>query len=151
MTLQAQAGSDAAAFLIDMASMYQQYAHRHSWITQTHLRHQTMQLEAIISITGQGIYPRLRFEQGAHRVQRVPVTDPQGRVKTSLVQVFVRPAPPAPLEEEIAGPIGDPKEKIRTYNVPQDRATDHRCNLTIHPLADVLAGLLDPFFDALNE
>ncbi len=147
MTLQAETGSDAAAFLIEMVAMYQLYAQKHHWVTQTHLTNQVMKLEATIQFTGQGVYHRLQFEQGTHRVQRIPIAEPLGRVKTSLIHVLVRPSPSV---GEIVGPIGDPQERIRTYNVPQNRATDHRSNVTIRPLTEVLAGFLDPFIDALS-
>lgn len=62
----------------------------------------------------------------------------------TVTQQFINAA------EKRAGPVGDPQEAIRTYNVPRDRATDHRCNVTIQPLADVLAGHLDPFIHAMN-
>ena len=180
-----------------------------------------------MQIAGEGVWPRLKFEAGPHRVQRVPVTESQGRIHTSSATVVVLPEAdevdvqidPNDLQIDVyrsSGPGGqsvnttdsavrithvptglvvsmqDEKsqlqnrsramqvlrsrllqleedrraaetagakrsqiggggrsEKIRTYNVKENRVTDHRIGLTIHSLDRVLAGELDPVSDAL--
>src|SRR2546421_67483 len=134
--------------------------------------------EVVASIQGQKVYSKLKYESGPHRVQRVPATEQQGRIHTSAATVAVLPeadeidikneakamrvlrARLYEMEQEkqhqqIAaerrGQIksGDRSEKIRTYNFPQNRVTDHRIGLTLHQLTDVMDGKLDPFVDAL--
>jgi peptide chain release factor 1 len=183
--------------------------------------------EVIMSITGEGAFQRLQFESGGHRVQRVPETEAQGRVHTSLATVAVLPEA-SDVEVNIrdedlqidtmraGGPggqkvnktesairithlpsgivvkcqdeksqhknkakamrvlrsrllekyqqeqhaarasqrklqvgSGDRSERIRTYNFPQNRVTDHRINLTLHKLDQVVQGHLDELTDAL--
>jgi peptide chain release factor 1 len=183
--------------------------------------------EVIAIIEGKGVYSRLKYESGVHRVQRVPATEQQGRVHTSAVTVAVLPeAEDVDIKIEAkdlridtfcsSGPggqsvnttysavrithlptntvvscqdeksqiknrekgmrvlrarlyeqemdrqqqalakerkaqvgSGDRSEKIRTYNFPQNRMTDHRIGLTLHQLSDVMDGKLQPVLDAL--
>ena len=152
--LQPRPERDAIAFLANMVDMYQQYAYIHHWVHQTLIQNQGNEAEAIIQITGQGAYARLQYEQGTHRIQRipvVPVTETLGHVRTTLVKVFVRRNTTTVPEATIVAPVDNPNVRIRTYNFPLDRATDHRVKVTIRPLADVLAGMLDPFIDALSK
>jgi peptide chain release factor 1 len=224
-------GEEAALFAADLLRMYLRYAERHG------LRAEVVSLnetgiggvrEAIVTISGEGAYSRLKFEGGTHRVQRIPVTESAGRIHTSTATVVVMPeAEPADvvidedrdLRIEVkrsSGPggqsvnttdsavrvthlptglvveiqdersqlknkakaltilrarllamerarqreaesairrsmigSGERAEKIRTYNVPQDRVTDHRIGKTVHNLAAVLDGELDELIDAL--
>jgi peptide chain release factor 1 len=224
-------GEEAALFAANLFRMYQRYAERHGW------RFDLMQVshtelgglkEAIVEIAGKGVFARLKFESGVHRVQRVPATEGSGRIHTSAATVAVLPeaeevdikidekdlridvfrssgpggqsvnttdsavrithlpsgivvqqqdeksqhknrakamkvlrarlyeAERAALDAERAAArrsqvgTGDRSERIRTYNFPQTRVTDHRINLTLHKLDRVLEGeALDELIDAL--
>ncbi len=224
-------GDEAALFAADLFRMYQRYAELKGW------RFGLMQAsdtgiggfkEAIAEITGKGVFARLKFESGVHRVQRVPETESSGRIHTSAATVAVLPeaeevdvniedkdlridvfrasgpggqsvnttdsairithiptgivvsqqdeksqhknkakamkvlrariyeAERAAMDAERAEVrrsqvgSGDRSERIRTYNFPQGRITDHRINLTFHKLDKVLAGEgLDEVVDAL--
>src|SRR5919198_1522847 len=115
--------------------------------------------EVTFAIKGEGAYSVFKYEGGTHRVQRVPKTESQGRIHTSTATVAVLPeAEELELERqraEIAADrraqvgTGERSEKIRTYNFPQGRVTDHRIKHTSHDLEGVLAGGLDGFTDAL--
>src|SRR5439155_628766 len=99
--------------------------------------------EVIALVQGKGAYSRLKFEGGVHRVQRVPVTETQGRIHTSAVTVAVLPE-----AEDVEVDLAD--KELRTYNFPQSRVTDHRASLTLHTLERVLDGELDAIIDALT-
>ena len=223
-------GEEASLFAAELFRMYTRYAERHGWRVEV-LSSSPTGLggfkEVIGLVQGKGVYSRLKFEGGVHRVQRVPVTETQGRIHTSAVTVAVLPEAedvevdidekdlrfdvyrssgpggqsvnttdsavrvthlPTNLvvtcqdeksqhknkakalkilrarlldrarqeqQSEIAANrramvgSGDRSEKIRTYNFPQSRITDHRVNVTLHTLDRVLDGDLDPFVDAL--
>jgi len=224
-------GDEAALFAGDLFRMYSLYAERYRWkvevISKSEGEHGGFK-EIISRIVGKGAYSRLKFESGAHRVQRVPVTEAQGRIHTSACTVAILPEAeeiddvdinPQDLridtyrasgaggqhvnrtdsairithlptgivvecqdersqhknkaramsilrsrmleqeqrkqrDEEAATRrslvgSGDRSERIRTYNFPQGRVTDHRINLTLYKLEDVLAGNLDPVVDPL--
>ena len=223
-------GDEATLFVQEVLRMYSRYADAKRWKTDlvsvTHSSVGGMK-ESIVSIEGKGVFSRLKFESGVHRVQRVPETEAQGRVHTSAVTVAVLPEADE-LEVHIepndlridtfcsSGPggqsvnttysairithlptgevvtcqdekswhknkakamkvlrsrlyekameqqhreiaesrramvgSGDRSEKIRTYNFPQNRVTDHRIGLTLHRLEQVLEGSLDQIIDAL--
>ena len=227
-------GDEAAIFAGDLFRMYARYAERMRWplevLSEREGEHGGYK-EIVSRISGSGIYGRLKFESGAHRVQRVPATESQGRIHTSACTVAIMPEP-AELEEiEIAvsdlrvdtyrasgaggqhvnktdsavrlthlpsGIVvecqdersqhknraramsllqaklldaelsrrqteqaaqrkllvgsGDRSERIRTYNFPQGRVTDHRINLTLYKLQEILSGDLDPVINPLlNE
>ncbi|MFT3726636.1 MAG: peptide chain release factor 1 [Terricaulis sp.] len=223
-------GEEAALFAGDLLRMYQRYAGRRGWkfeledISETGIGGVK---EAAASITGNGVFGRLQFESGVHRVQRVPETEASGRVHTSAATVAVLPQAPDDVDividdkdiridtmrasgaggqhvnktdsavrithmpsgivvisqlksqhqnraqamlmlrtklydaererqakeraAERKGQIGsgDRSERIRTYNFPQGRVTDHRINLTVYNLPEVINGALDPILDAL--
>ena len=223
-------GEEAALFAGDLLRMYQRYAARRGWrfeledISETGIGGVK---EAAASVTGNGVFGRLRFESGVHRVQRVPETEAGGRIHTSAATVAVLPQPSevdVQIEDkdiridtmrasgaggqhvnktdsavrithipsgivvisqlksqhqnraqamlmlrtklydaererqasaraaERKGQIGsgDRSERIRTYNFPQGRVTDHRINLTVYNLPEVIDGAgLDPILDAL--
>jgi peptide chain release factor 1 len=224
-------GDEAAIFAGDLFRMYSKYAERRRWpieiISAREGEHGGYK-EIVSRIAGNNIYGRLKFESGAHRVQRVPTTESQGRIHTSACTVAVLPEPgeveaieinagdlrvdtyrasgaggqhvnktdsavrlthlPSGivvecqdersqhknraramsllqaklLDEEIAAQereqaqnrksqvgSGDRSERIRTYNYPQGRVTDHRINLTIYKLAELLEGDLDQVVDPL--
>ena len=231
-----EGGEESALFAADLARMYVRYAERHGW-NVTVLDETTSDLggykEATLSITSKGdsadgVWSRLKFEGGVHRVQRVPVTESQGRVHTSAAGVLVYPEPEEVGQVEIdesdlridvyrsSGkggqgvnttdsavrithlPTGivvtcqnersqlqnktralqvlaarlqalaeeqaladasadrasqirtvDRSERIRTYNFPENRITDHRIGFKAHNLDQVLDGDLDALFDAL--
>jgi peptide chain release factor 1 len=231
-----EGGEESALFAADLARMYIRYAERHGW-TVTVLDETTSDLggykEATLSIASKadsadGVWSRLKFEGGVHRVQRVPVTESQGRVHTSAAGVLVYPEPEEVGQVEIdesdlridvyrsSGkggqgvnttdsavrithlPTGivvtcqnersqlqnktralqvlaarlqslaeeqaladasadrasqirtvDRSERIRTYNFPENRITDHRIGYKAHNLDQVLDGDLDAMFDAL--
>ncbi len=224
-------GDEAAIFAGDLFRMYAKYAERRGWslelVSAREGEHGGYK-EVVSRISGDGIYGRLKFESGAHRVQRVPVTESQGRIHTSACTVAVLPEPEEMEEIEInpadlrtdtfrasgAGGqhvnktdsavrithlptgivvecqdersqhknraralsllraklldaelsrraseqaerrrllvgTGDRSERIRTYNFPQGRVTDHRINLTLYKLDEILEGDLDPVIDPL--
>jgi peptide chain release factor 1 len=223
-------GEEAALFAGDLFRMYQRYADTQKWKIEilSTTESQTGGVKEIIGlISGDRVYSRLKFESGVHRVQRVPVTESQGRIHTSACTVAILPeAPdvevdinPSDLEitvcrasgaggqhvnttdsavrivhkpsgiavecqdersqhknkdkamkvlkarlyeqaqQEQASSIsadrksqvgsGDRSERIRTYNFPQGRVTDHRINLTLYKLTEVINGDMTDVIDAL--
>ncbi len=222
-------GDEAALFAADLLRMYQRYAERRGWraelISMTATEIGGVK-EATARISGEGVFARLKYESGVHRVQRVPVTESGGRIHTSAATVAVLPEAaevdvdidPGDLRidtmrasgaggqhvnttdsavrithvptgivvtsseksqhqnRRLAMDVlraklfemeraradadraadrkrqigsGDRSERIRTYNFPQGRVSDHRINLTLHRLEAVLAGDLDEIIDAL--
>jgi peptide chain release factor 1 len=223
-------GQEAALWAGELLEMYRHFAERHRFKTDV-LSASPSDIggfkEVVLEVRGKGAYSRLKHESGVHRVQRVPVTESQGRVHTSTATVAVLPEAeevevqirPEDLEIDVfrsSGPggqsvnttdsavrithkptgivvgsqeersqlqnrekamrylrarllrlaqeraaaeeaaarrsqvgTGERAEKIRTYNFPENRVTDHRVKLTLHQLQNVLAGDLDPFVDAL--
>lgn len=222
-------GEEAALFAAVLLRMYQYYADRHGWkfelmdFSETELGGIK---EATARIEGEGVFARMKFESGVHRVQRVPETEAGGRIHTSAATVAVLPEAQdvdieikdsdiridtyrssgaggqhvnktdsavrithfptgivvtsseksqhqnranamavlrARLYEQERDRIdgersasrksqvgsGDRSERIRTYNYPQGRLTDHRINLTLYSLTQILNGDLDPIVDAL--
>ena len=224
-------GDEAALFAGDLLRMYQRYAESEGWrfeLISASASEVGGYKEAIASISGTGVFARLKFESGVHRVQRVPVTESGGRIHTSAATVAVLPEAEdvdvqiddkdlridvyrssgpggqsvnttdsavrithlptglvviqqdeksqhknkakalkvlrtrlfelerERLASERAGArksmvgSGDRSERIRTYNFPQGRVTDHRINLTLHKLDEVLEGPgLTQIIDAL--
>lgn len=223
-------GEEAALFGADLLRMYTRYAERNRWKTELMEINDTDLggiKEAVMLIKGRGAYSRLKFESGAHRVQRVPETESSGRIHTSAATVAVLPEvddvevdldpndvrvdvyrasgnggqcvnttdsavrlthEPTGLvvtcqdeksqiknkdkafkvlkarlydlemqkqQDEIAGQrksqvgSGDRSERIRTYNFPQGRVSDHRIGLTLYKLEQFLDGDIDEVVDAL--
>ena len=225
-------GDESALFAGDLARMYTRYAQEQGWRVEV-MSESPAELggykELVLRFEGDGAYGRLRYESGGHRVQRVPVTETQGRIHTSAATVAVMPEPdeaeaitlnPAELRidtfrasgaggqhinktdsavrvvhlptgivaecqdgrsqhankakalqvlqarlqekernersaKEAAtrkGLIGsgDRSDRIRTYNFPQGRVTDHRINLTLYKLAQAMEGDLGEVLDALQ-
>jgi peptide chain release factor 1 len=226
----AAGGDEAGLFAADLFRMYSRYAQSKNWAVDVIDANQSGIggfKEIIFEIKGRGAYSRLKYESGAHRVQRVPATEASGRIHTSTATVAVLPevedvdvhVNPDELKIDIyhasghggqnvqkvatavrithlpTGMVvacqdersqlqnklralavlrarlydmeqqkitaeraesrraqvgtGDRSEKIRTYNVPQNRVTDHRVDLTIHNLPAVLEGSLDSLIDAV--
>ena len=224
-------GEEAALFAGVLLRMYRRYAEKQGWkmeITSMSEASAGGIKEVIAMVSGDGVYSRLRFEGGVHRVQRVPATESQGRIHTSTATVAVMPevddvdvdidekdikvtktAAGGPggqgvnttmsainlihlptgimvrseeqrsqhqnlaramqilraklqemAEREQADAIsaerrnmvgtGDRSEKIRTYNYPQSRVTDHRIQLTLHSLEKVVEGEVGELMDALR-
>lgn len=226
-------GDEAAIFAGDLFRMYTRYAEMQSWqveiISASHGEHGGYK-EVIVRISGRDVYSHLKFESGAHRVQRVPETESQGRVHTSACTVAVMPEVAEIDEVEITtdelridtyrasgaggqhvnktdsairithlptGTVvecqdersqhknrakamallktrlldaeqsrqrqqqaqtrkslvgsGDRSERIRTYNFPQGRLTDHRINLTLYQLQDIIAGDLTLVVETLKR
>jgi peptide chain release factor 1 len=225
-------GDESALFAADLLRMYVRHAERVGWRTEL-MSESASDLggykEVVLRVEGDDVYARLKFESGGHRVQRVPVTETQGRIHTSACTVAVMPEPdeaeeiqlnPADLRidtfrasgaggqhvnktdsairvthlptgivaecqddrsqhrnkakalavlaarlrdkdrnerqaKEAAtrrGLIGsgDRSDRIRTYNFPQGRLTEHRINLTLYKLASVMEGELDEVLNALQ-
>lgn len=224
-------GDEAAIFSGDLFRMYSRYAERQGWrveiLSASEGEHGGFR-EVISRVEGENVYAKLKFESGAHRVQRVPETESQGRIHTSACTVAVLPEPdeqaaieinPADLrvdtyrssgaggqhvnttdsairithiptgtvvecQEErsqhknrakamawLAAKLkdqqeaaahkeisdtrkllvgsGDRSERIRTYNFPQGRVTDHRINLTLYSLSEVMAGSVEAVIEPL--
>lgn len=227
-------GDEAAIFSGDLARMYQRYAEKKGWKTEIINENEGEHggyKEIILRVSGQDVYSQLKFESGAHRVQRVPETESQGRIHTSACTVAVMPEVeevdavdinPADLridtyrssgaggqhinktesairithiptgivvecqdersqhknraramsllhsrilsaEQEkhqaeqqanrkLQVGSGDRSERIRTYNYPQGRMTDHRINLTLYKLDEIMEGGLEHVIEPLiNE
>lgn len=226
-------GDEAAIFAGDLFRMYSRYAEARGWslelISANHGEHGGFR-EIISRISGNAVYSQLKFESGAHRVQRVPETESQGRVHTSACTVAILPEvdeiddiqintddlridtyrssgaggqhvnktdsairithlptglvvecqdersqhknrakamsllktrlldaeqskqrkEQAQTRKSLVG-SGDRSERIRTYNFPQGRLTDHRINLTIYQLADVMEGNLALVIEPLKK
>ncbi len=224
-------GDEAGLFAADLYRMYGRYAETRKWKVEVMDASETEAggfKEIIFSVSGRSVYGSLRYESGVHRVQRVPVTESQGRIHTSAVTVAVLPeAEDTDIEINDAdvkvdvyrssGPggqsvnttdsavrlthlpsglvvtcqdeksqiknkakafrvlrsrlyeleeskrqaeraaerksqvgSGDRSERIRTYNFPQNRLTDHRINLTLYKLDHVMEGEIDEIIDALK-
>ena len=229
-------GDEAALFAADLFRMYQRYAESQRWRLEVLSSSPTETggyKEIIASIEGKDVYSKLKFESGTHRVQRVPVTETQGRIHTSAVTVAILPEAeevdvdidPTALRVDVfrsSGPggqsvnttdsavrityepkdrkdlrivvtcqdeksqhknrakammvlrarlldvleseqqaqlseqrraqvgSGDRSERIRTYNFPQSRVTDHRINLTLYKLDQIMEGNLDELIEALS-
>ena len=226
----AAGGDEAGLFAAELFEMYQKYAGLRGW------RFEVMEYDAnelgglkgaLAEVSGRGVFARLKFESGVHRVQRVPATESQGRIHTSTVTVAVLPEAEevdvqidegdlridvyrasgaggqhvnktesavrithiptgtvVTMQEEKSQHknkakamkilrsriyeqqrlslhatraadrksqvgTGDRSERIRTYNFPQGRCSDHRIELTLYKLDRVMQGELDPFIDAL--
>jgi len=188
-------GEEAALFAADLFRMYTRYAQKKGWQVQVLDRSVTDRggfRHIAFSVSGQGVWRKLRYESGGHRVQRVPVTESQGRIHTSLATVAVvrithkptgisvkcqeessqhknrqlalkllrarlyeqqQSRRKAELDELRRSQVGsgDRNERIRTYNFPQDRITDHRIGLDIFGVESVLMGECDRLFDALAD
>lgn len=224
-------GEEASLFAMDIFKMYERYAQKRRWkfeivdLTESEVRGYK---EASAAISGSGVYGKLKFESGVHRVQRVPITEKSGRIHTSAASVAILPqadevdvqlrnedlkidtyrsggaggqhvnttssavrvthiptgivitiqdersqhmnkakalkilcaklyelerqrlhSSRSKLRSEQIG-SGDRSERIRTYNYPQGRVTDHRVGITCHSIEDIVQGeSLDIFFDAL--
>ncbi|GAB6139432.1 peptide chain release factor 1 [Methylosoma difficile] len=224
-------GDEAAIFSGDLSRMYQRYAEKRGWqteiISESHGDHGGYK-EVILRVSGRDVYSQLKFESGAHRVQRVPETESQGRIHTSACTVAIMPEVeevdaidinPADLkvdtyrasgaggqhvnktesairithiptgvvvecqdersqhknraramsllasrllsaeqekhhaEQSMTRKLqvgsGDRSERIRTYNYPQGRLTDHRINLTLYKLEDIMQGGLEQVIQPL--
>jgi peptide chain release factor 1 len=152
ITIQRGVGIEAATFAAELCRMYLGYATRRHWAAA--IRRSTASdggyQDVTIQIEGPEAYGRLRSETGTHRAQRIPVAAAGGRIHTCLVRVKVLPE-----MRQIALHRGAPQDdqdvKIRTYNFPQDRVSDHRIPVTLDTLSRVLEGDMDTLLDALEN
>lgn len=226
-------GDEAAIFAGDLLRLYARYAERQGWrletLSESPGEHGGYK-EVICRVVGNGVFSRLKFESGTHRVQRVPATESQGRIHTSAVTVAILPELDE-LEDSEINPAdlridtfrasgaggqhvnktdsavrithlptgivvecqdersqhknrsralsllraklraaeqerrdaaqarsrklqvgsGDRSERIRTYNFPQGRVTDHRIELTLYQLEDIMDGRLDALLEPLQQ
>ena len=224
-------GDEAAIFAGDLLRMYGRYAESQGWQVETLSENPGEHggyREVICRVSGRGVFSRLKFESGTHRVQRVPATEAQGRIHTSACTVAILPelaeidhveirdsdlrtdtfrssgaggqhvnktdsavrithlpsgivvecqdersqhknraramsllkarllaaeqekqASAQARTRKLQVGSGDRSERIRTYNFPQGRVTDHRINLTLYQLASVMDGQLDELLNAL--
>ena len=227
-------GDEASLFVMNLFRMYSRFADKRGWKMELMNSHPTevggfREIVFGLSASGEGIYGLLRYENGVHRVQRVPQTESSGRIHTSAASVVVLPEADE-VEVEIdeedirvdvfrsSGPggqsvnttdsavrlthiptglvvqcqdeksqlknkrkalkvlrarlldlktkeqrqevgamrkrivgSGDRSEKIRTYNYPQGRVTDHRINLTLYQLEEIMDGNIDKLVDSLRK
>jgi peptide chain release factor 1 len=226
-------GAEAALFAADLLRMYLRYAESRGWRSEM-ISQSEGELggykEAVARISGEGVYSKLKFESGTHRVQRVPETESQGRVHTSACTVAILPeaeeidsfdinandlridtfrasgaggqhvnktdsavrithlptgvvvecqdersqhknkaramsllqskllaseqdkqASERAQNRKLQVGSGDRSERIRTYNFPQGRMTDHRINLTLYKLDEIMQGSLNQLFDPLLQ
>ena len=232
MEIRAGAGGDEASiFAAELFRMYSRYAQTRKWNVDIINSSESVgngYKEIILEISGKGVFSRLKYERGVHRVQRVPITESSGRIHTSTATVAVLPEAdevdltidPKDLRVDIfhsggaggqnvnkvatavrlthfpTGMVvicqdersqlqnrikamnvlrsrlldmetqkqeaemssmrrsqvgtGERSEKIRTYNFPQDRLSDHRIGLTLHSLPRIMQGELDTLIDALS-
>jgi peptide chain release factor 1 len=225
-------GDEAALFAMDLYGMYNRYAEKKGWKIEpidSNLTDLGGAREIVFSVNGNGAWQKLQYESGGHRVQRVPETESQGRIHTSLATVAVLPEArevdveldPSDIEMSFmrsSGPggqhvnktsscvrlvheptgisvrcqdqksqganrrkamellrtriydmreqerlkkrramrksqigSGDRNQRIRTYNFPQDRITDHRIGLDVFGIDSFLMGDCDRMFDSLAE
>ena len=174
-------GDEAAIFSGDLFRMYSRYAESRGWRLETisdRAGDHGGFKEIISRVVGEDVYAYLKFESGAHRVQRVPETESQGRIHTSACTVAVMAEPDdveaidtramsllsarlltaaedkahseqAAERRNLVG-SGDRSERIRTYNFPQGRVTDHRINLTLYKLDEIVQGDLDALVQPLR-
>ena len=115
-------GDEAALFAGDLFRMYERYAQGHGWKVEVESESEGEVggfKEIIASITGDGVFGRLKFESGVHRVQRVPATEAQGRIHTSAATVAVLPEPE---DVEIEINDADPK-RLRPWRIPLQART----------------------------
>jgi len=226
----AAGGDEAALFAGDLLSMYQRYAESQGWkfeIMEANITSIGGYKEVSALVSGNAVYSKLKYESGAHRVQRIPTTETQGRVHTSTATVLIMPEveefdfqidpneirtdiyhasgaggqnvnkvatavrmvhEPTGIKVEMQEErtqqknrdkaikllntkvydhfqqiemdkqnaerkstvgTGDRSERIRTYNFPQNRVTDHRIGLTLQKLDTILSGKMDEVIDAL--
>ena len=191
----AAGGDEAQLFAGDLLRMYTRFAESQGWKVDVLERSETGIggiKEAIFIISGEDVYSKMKFESGAHRVQRVPTTESSGRIHTSTATVVVLPEAEeieidinendirersqiknkekamkvlrarvydkyqqeeqAKFDAERKSKVGtgDRSERIRTYNYPQNRVTDHRIGLTIQKLDQIMEGKLDEVLEALR-
>ena len=152
-------GDEAAIFAGDLFKMYQRFAETRNWkveIMNERAGDHGGFKEIISRIAGKEVFGQLKFESGAHRVQRVPQTESQARAMSLLQAKLMDQAEQKQSDEQAAARrslvgSGDRSEKIRTYNFPDSRVTDHRINLTLHRLAQTMAGDMAPIIDHLVQ
>ena len=137
-------GEEASLFAAELLRAYTRFAEKKGWKCELmSLSHSDLGgvRDAVLLIEGEGATALLRHEAGVHRVQRSRLLD--------LTRAKEREARADARKTQVGS--GDRSERIRTYNFPQNRITDHRIDLTVHGIEQVLEGNLDQLVDALFE
>src|SRR5437667_158698 len=136
-------GDEATLFAAEIFRMYSRYAVGKRWKVEVLSSSESGVRglkEVIALVEGRGAYSQLKYESGVHRVQRSRLYEIQQEKQQAAL---------AKERKAMVG-SGDRSEKIRTYNFPQNRVTDHRIGLTMHQLGEVMDGKLQPFVDGLT-
>ena len=139
---------DEAVVVSKIARMYSRYAEMQGWtIAAVPASVREPQAEVVALVRGEHAYRKLKYESGVHRVKWAPSMEEKGRVLTSKIVVAVAPEGDE-LDVIDLGPDRSPT--IRTYNIPQNRVTDHRIGLTLDQLDLIMDGGLEPIIEALT-
>jgi protein subunit release factor A len=145
-----RANEDETILMHKLLRMYSRYAESQGWKLSSKVTDESSGgplKEVVVEIGGEKVHSKLKYESGVHRIQWVPPKEQQCRVFTAKLSVAVVPEG----KDRIGTEGCANNEKIRTYNFPQDRLTDHRTGLTFYELDLIFDGELEPIIRALAE